>query len=51
LIPISEAEKLFAAACEPKQLVRLPNSGHNDIYDTSDGVFESSVAQFLQNIQ
>jgi fermentation-respiration switch protein FrsA (DUF1100 family) len=51
LIPISEAEKLFAAACEPKQLVRLPNSGHNDIYDTNDGVFESSLGKLLQAIQ
>ncbi|MFX7139990.1 alpha/beta hydrolase, partial [Acinetobacter baumannii] len=32
LIPISESEKLFESAAEPKQFVRLPKVGHNDIF-------------------
>jgi fermentation-respiration switch protein FrsA (DUF1100 family) len=32
-IPIVFGERLFALAREPKQLVRFPQGGHNDLDD------------------
>ncbi|APE38191.1 alpha/beta hydrolase [Nocardia mangyaensis] len=34
LLPLRHAERLFAAAREPKQLIVVPGAGHNDVIDT-----------------
>ncbi|MFF2088044.1 alpha/beta hydrolase [Nocardia sp. NPDC058176] len=34
LLPLRHAERLYAAANEPKELVVVPGAGHNDVIDT-----------------
>lgn len=46
VIPISHAEALYAAAREPKKLVRLGQAAHNDLYDHG---MSSVVLQFLSD--
>lgn len=48
LISIKHAEKLYAIAMDPKLLLMLKNSGHNDIFlnDTSD--FENGLKRFFK---
>jgi hypothetical protein len=31
VVPLALGERLFALANEPKQLVRIPGGGHNDL--------------------
>jgi pimeloyl-ACP methyl ester carboxylesterase len=50
IIPMSEAERLFAGASEPKRFVRLPRAGHNDIYDGSRAEYQAAVQEFLSSL-
>lgn len=34
LLPLRHAERLYAAAREPKELIVVPGAGHNDVIDT-----------------
>lgn len=45
VIPIKYAEKLFAAAMEPKQFFTMPDFGHNDI---NPQMMANQVKEFLQ---
>ena len=47
LIPLSEAEKLFAAATEPKSFVQLPDAGHNDIFRQHKDEYLQAVRAFF----
>jgi len=50
IIPLSEAQKNFAAAADPKTLVVLPNSSHN-WKDMDFGVYEAGVKKFLFSLK
>ena len=45
VIPYSQGEKLFAAANEPKQFIRVDGGGHND---PDTGKFHAALAEFLR---
>jgi fermentation-respiration switch protein FrsA (DUF1100 family) len=47
--PISHAERLIAAAREPKHLVEL-RGGHNDAFVTSAGTYRNELKKFLTNL-
>ena len=42
---------LFALAQEPKQLVLLPNSGHNDIQDKDETEYFAALSKFVESIK
>lgn len=47
LIPIALAQKLHAAASEPKRFVVIPGAGHND---EPSKAFDEALDQFIQNL-
>lgn len=49
LIPVANGEKLFQAALEPKQLVLLKNSGHNDVFLNDGKEFKNGLKGFLDH--
>lgn len=49
MIPVAQAEKVFAAAREPKTLVRL-RGGHNDAFLESGALFADSLRAFLAGL-
>ncbi|HEY9867785.1 MAG TPA: alpha/beta hydrolase [Candidatus Obscuribacterales bacterium] len=50
LVPFSHAEELYAQASEPKTLVPLPTTGHNDISGTEPELFKASLSKFLRSL-
>jgi fermentation-respiration switch protein FrsA (DUF1100 family) len=50
MIPISESEKLFEAASEPKTFVKLPKAGHNDIFRTTKTEYLTALKTFLSSL-
>jgi fermentation-respiration switch protein FrsA (DUF1100 family) len=50
VIPISESEKLFSEAAEPKTFVKLENAGHNDTFTTTRGEYQTAVKEFLDRL-
>ena len=50
MIPISESEKLFAAASEPKTFVKLPKAGHNDVFRTTKVEYLAALKTFLSGL-
>jgi len=47
LIPLESARRLFAAAQEPKQLIVIPGSNHNDALPDE---YHAALREFLQNL-
>mgnify|MGYP003385024010 CR=1 FL=1 len=50
MVPPRHSEKLFAAAAEPKQFVKLPACGHNDVGDKDEALFDKSLQDFINSI-
>jgi pimeloyl-ACP methyl ester carboxylesterase len=49
LIPVNQAEKLFAAANTPqKKLLKIPNAGHNDIFFTGMKSYLKAVKELME---
>lgn len=46
-VRVQNSEQLYANANQPKQLVVLPHSGHNNINDNDPELFQDSVAKFV----
>ena len=46
IVPFSMAEELYAAAAEPKRLVRL-RGGHNDCFAVSADVYQAALRDFV----
>lgn len=51
LIPVSHSERIYSEALEPKTFVRLPDAGHNDIYDVDFEQYSAAVRKFLWAIK
>ena len=47
LIPPSHAERLYAAANEPKRLVLVPGAGHNDVLVRGGPELWATLTEFL----
>lgn len=47
LIPVHHGHDLFALASEPKQLVIIPNAGHNDMLSADEKLYVDSLSNFL----
>ncbi|MEU4601156.1 alpha/beta hydrolase [Nocardia sp. NPDC023988] len=48
LLPLRHAERLYAAANEPKQLIVVPGAGHNDVIDTLGPRWPQLIAQWSE---
>ncbi len=50
IIPFHHAEALMKVAAEPKQLVKLPNAEHNDIYTTDREISSKALMEFRKSL-
>jgi pimeloyl-ACP methyl ester carboxylesterase len=50
ILPLKYAEQMFAAAAEPKRLVKLKNSGHNDVLDADLNDYLAALTSFLKDL-
>ncbi|MBF0132483.1 MAG: alpha/beta fold hydrolase [Magnetococcales bacterium] len=51
LIPVTDSQALFdICPAENKKLVRIPNSGHNDLMMNGISIYFESIAQFVASI-
>jgi uncharacterized protein len=48
IVPASMGKKLYAAAREPKQLLIVPNAGHNDVAEVAELQYFQAVKQFIR---
>lgn len=48
IVPFSMGERLFAAAPEPKQFLRVEGAGHNDTYVVGGRSYLDSIEQFAE---
>ena len=51
MVPISQAKKLFDAANPPKRFQVLPETGHNDIFETGGEAYWSAMEDFLASLE
>ena len=49
-VPLSQGEKLLAAANPPKSLRVLPGAGHNDTYSAGGNVYWHALSEFLSGL-
>jgi fermentation-respiration switch protein FrsA (DUF1100 family) len=47
IVPPAEGLAIFKAAGGPKQLLEVPAAGHVQAYYAANGLYESSVLEFL----
>lgn len=50
VLPIKYADQMFAAASCPKQLVRLKNSGHNDVLNLDLKEYTAALGSFMKSL-
>lgn len=50
ILPVKYAEEMFAAAAEPKRLVKLKNSGHNDVMDQDLKDYLAALSGFIKGL-
>jgi uncharacterized protein len=50
VVPIKHADKNFAEASQPKQLVKFVGAGHNDIYTLQPKLFATTIANFVSGL-
>lgn len=49
-VPAQMSQRLYAAAPEPKQLVLIPNAGHNNVAETAGNQYLQTVKNFVQQV-
>jgi fermentation-respiration switch protein FrsA (DUF1100 family) len=47
VLPVKNADSMFAAASEPKQFLRLKTAGHNDTCTVDAKLFANTVTHFV----
>lgn len=47
IIPFAQSEELYRTAIEPKRFVKLPDAGHNDLFDVNTEQYKSAISEFL----
>ncbi|MBP7579274.1 MAG: alpha/beta hydrolase, partial [Candidatus Obscuribacter sp.] len=47
IIPFTQSEELYRTAMEPKQFAKLPDAGHNDIFDVDTDQYKKAISDFL----
>lgn len=50
LIPIAHSEKLYSCALAPKYFARLPEAGHNDIYEVNSDLYVKALRDFISSL-
>ncbi len=50
VVPIRHADKVFAEASEPKELVKFAGAGHNDIYTLQPKLFATTLTSFVHEL-
>lgn len=48
ILPCRYSQELFSSACEPKQIILLPNASHNDIGSVDSPLYTQSIGHFLR---
>jgi hypothetical protein len=50
IVPVSQGQKLYRAANQPKRFLALPAAGHNDTYTAGGGLYWEGLTEFLLTI-
>lgn len=48
IVPVNMSKQLYAAAPEPKQLIIVPNAGHNDVAEVANLQYFQVVKEFVR---
>lgn len=51
VVPVTMSEQLYAAAPEPKQLLIVPNAGHNDVAEIAELQYFQIVKKFVRLVE
>lgn len=51
LVPVTEGERLFQAANEPKTFQALPAAGHNDIFESAGETYWGALERFIAELE
>lgn len=51
MVPATMSQQLYAAAPEPKQLVLIPEAGHNDVAEVAGSQYLQAVQKFVQQVR
>lgn len=51
ILPVKYADQMFAAAVEPKRMVKLKNSGHNDVLDADLKDYVAALTTFMKGLE
>ena len=50
ILPVKYADQVFAAAVEPKQIMKLKNSGHNDVLEADLKDYTAALSGFIKGL-
>ena len=50
VVPMSQGEKLFQAANEPRRFQALPQTGHNDVFEAGGQTYWTTLERFLAEL-
>jgi len=50
IVPFSQGQSVFAAACKPKQFWRVPHAGHNDLLWVAGGEYPTRLRTFYDSL-
>ncbi len=50
VVPVTMSEQLYATAPEPKQLLIVPNAGHNDVAEVAGWQYFKTVQKFVRQV-
>jgi uncharacterized protein len=51
ILPVKYADQMFAAAVEPKRIVKLKNSGHNDVLSADLKDYVAALTTFMKGLE
>jgi fermentation-respiration switch protein FrsA (DUF1100 family) len=51
VVPAAMSQELFAAAPEPKQLLLVPEAGHNDVAEVAGSQYLQVIQKFVEQVQ
>lgn len=51
VVPFAFGRRVFEAATSRKSFLRIPNGGHNDLWDRAKGQYVRAISNFISNTQ
>ena len=51
IVPVEQAQRLYAAAAQSKALFLIPGAGHNDTYSVDQPLYFRTLAEFMTSLE